>query len=175
MNKKPLKKGTSLRPLLIASAVGAICQTAYAQTVVELSATPFASRPLHLEESATNSGIPGVKPNVLFFVDDSGSMRTVVPGSGQSRIAVVRNSLTTILDTYQDQMNWNIITLWGTENRPRAQGTIHPFMTRALLRPLVQNLQEWGWTPTTRSYFDAARVMRDNIKYRCQKSYIVVL
>lgn len=164
------------RPLLIASAVGLVCQTAYAQTVTDLSETPFANRPLHLEQSATNSGIPGVKPNVLFFVDDSGSMAAQVPGSGGlSRIAVVRGALTNILNTYQDQMRWNILSLWGTENNPPQAGATHPFMTAAQLQPMVNRLREWGWTPTTYRYFQAVRVVRQGIQYRCQKNYVVVL
>lgn len=164
------------RPLLIASAVGLVCQTVYSQTVEDLSKTPFANRPLHLEQTATNSGIPGVKPNVLFFVDDSGSMRAAVPGSGGlSRIAVVRGALTNILNTYQDQMRWNILSLWGTENNPPQAGATHPFMTAAQMQPMVNRLREWGWTPTTYRYFQAVRVVRQGIQYRCQKNYVVVL
>ncbi|MDO4777724.1 MAG: PilC/PilY family type IV pilus protein [Cardiobacteriaceae bacterium] len=73
-----LARKTCLRPLLLASAVGMACQNVMAQSVSELSATPFATRPLHLQSDTSISEVQGVNPNVMFFVDDSGSMQALV-------------------------------------------------------------------------------------------------
>ena len=179
MNKKYLKKGKYLRPLLLVSAVGMVCQHAYAQNIETLSATPFAKRPLHLLGETTDSGVAGVKPNVLFFIDDSGSMSSAVPGSGgKNRTQVVQDALIAILNNYGDEMRWSMYSLWGMETRPRPnppRAVNHGFLTAAQMRPLVNQMGRGGGTPTTRRYLEAVRILRDGIQYRCQKNYIIVM
>ena len=80
MNDKKIMKTSILRPLLLVSAVGFACQKlAIAQTYTAQD-TPFAPRPLHLQNTSTSTGAVGVKPNVMFFIDDSGSMQGLVGG-----------------------------------------------------------------------------------------------
>lgn len=244
MKKKTLKKGMTFRPLLVCSAVGLVCQSVYAQNVSDLSATPFANRPLHLEDSSSSGGRLGVKPNVMFFVDDSGSMQGLVggrternnsfdaslrdsnPGAWRSlvnsnyanpipctysaatlgtdnscyrlywphngffrlrqqnnRIRVTIDALNQVVDRFQDDWNWNIYTLWGSEVRnmggrngvPKWSPHDHPFMTASEMKERIKALSPTSGTPTTERYIRLARIMKDNIEYRCQKSYIVLM
>lgn len=265
-NKRTRTNG--FRPLLLVSAVGMACQSVMAQSVAELSATPFANRPLHLQNDTSISEIKGVNPNVMFFIDDSGSMQALVGGRteyddrkdralrnntgtpwcdywGQwwwdgrnrcpgrreyannawdrmvsfnyanpepceynernlgttkacyhtryphrgfftfrqpnNRIQVTIDALNRVVDRYQDQWNWNIYTLWGSEARIFNQGISpdspqrHSFMTAAQVKSLINGLSPRVGTPTTQRYIDVTRIMRDSIEYRCQKSYIIVM
>ena len=249
MNDKKIMKTSILRPLLLVSAVGFACQKlAIAQTYTAQD-TPFAPRPLHLQNTSTSTGAVGVKPNVMFFIDDSGSMQGLVGGRTETnnpqdsalrnsdrgawnalvnnnyanpvpcsfsaatlgtnnncyyinwphwgfysfrqqnnRIRVTIDALNAVVDKYQDDWRWNIYTLWGSETRaarggrtPRNQGryswwpTAHNFMSAAEMKNLVNALSPTGATPTTSRYVEVARIMRNNIEYRCQKSYIVLM
>lgn len=171
-----------MRPLLLAAAVGFVCHSAYAQTpptpaAPTLSTTPFANRPLHLQGESVSTAAPGVKPNIMLLIDDSGSMDAEVPGSGgKTRMRVTIDALNVILDSYGDKMRWNLYTFWGTENMSGAlPGVKHDFMTAAQLRPYVNRLQALGGTPSARRYLEAARQLKDGIQYRCQKNYIVFM
>ena len=248
MRNYPTRK-TCLRPLLLASVVSMACQSVMAQSISELSATPFANRPLHLDNSFSKTGRLGVKPNVMFFVDDSGSMQALVggrternnpqdiplrnsdPGAWNSmvnanyanpipctfdarnlgtdnncyhinwphwgffrlrqqnnRIRVTIDALNAVVDKFENQWNWNIYTLWGSETRAARNGTTsrnanryawwperHGFMNGEQMKNLVRALSPTGGTPTTSRYVNVARIMKDSIEYRCQKSYVVLV
>lgn len=230
MKDKPLTRNKPLRPLLVGLAVSAVCQTAFAQANINTS--PFANRPLHLGDESGTSNIPGVKPNVMLFVDDSGSMQARVGGTTayantapctynlsdmagnnrcyylnnpswgfnrlvqpNNRMTITIDALNGIVDKYQDDWNWNIYSLWGSESRgsrgglsnrngplPLAQRgratywpEVHPFMNAAQVKNLINHLSPTIGTPTTDRYINVARVMRDSIEYRCQKSYVVLI
>lgn len=101
------------------------------------------------------------------------------------RILVVIKALHQILDEYQDKINWNISSLHGSETRisydyPNGAGNnyiLQPkeFMNEQSMRAYVNRLNPLGATPTTERYMRIGKIMADNIQYRCQKSYIVLL
>lgn len=257
MKGKRNLKTTIFRPLLISSAVGFACQELAIAQSYTVQDTPFASRPLHLQNTSTTSGAVGVKPNVMFFIDDSGSMQALVGGrtefrtaedrwiranlptrnaGGQiirtseqnwrtlvganyanperctyspatlgtddgcyrlnyphtgffrlrqqnNRIRVTIDALNAVVDKYKDDWNWNIYTLWGSEvrNIGGRNGVTpwvsqnHSFMDAAAMKERVRALSPTGGTPTTERYVRLSRVMKDNIEYRCQKSYVVIM
>lgn len=240
------------RPLIIASAVGFICQNALAQSTPTISDTPFANRPLHLRSESKILSTGGVKPNVLLFLDDSGSMledatygnytyngvrwnrfagnchhsdgnlriaNNLLPGGGQQtdpRIArcfyywnsesvfyknkpigpkvfirpgsQVRmdaniNAINEILTKTGDTVNWHLLTLWGSEFRRyyngqyrhghEGQGTVN--LSAELMRDFINYMSPIAGTPATDRYLIAASIIEHQIKYRCQKNYIVFM
>ena len=51
---------------------------------------------------ASSASSPSVRPNVLLILDTSGSMTSIVPGTGKSRIQVMKDALDQILDGMED-------------------------------------------------------------------------
>ncbi|WP_298641231.1 PilC/PilY family type IV pilus protein [uncultured Cardiobacterium sp.] len=272
MMKTQRKIGIPLRPLLLTTVVGVACQQyAMAQATPTPAATtdartsPFLPRPPQFNSYSIKSGAGGVRPNVMFFVDDSGSMRqavTHVPNPERNnwankrwcpwsvsynrnnrnkcfyiffgvntdkslsatnngarnfytfdqptRMQVAIDGMDAIMNTYDGKVNWGVYSLWGTERRHETGGkpdwgnywdTADPrwrargydpvwndfwktnnipvpigFKEKAAdIKDYVYSLSPYLDTPTTDRYIRAIRVIRDNIKYRCQKNYIVVL
>ena len=270
------KMGIPLRPLLLTTVVGVVCQqyaTAQATPTPTPAATtdertsPFLPRPPQFNSYSVKTGATGVRPNVMFFIDDSGSMQQgikYVPGrryknwalnsncswsvqynrdhrnkcffifydvnkwnnisgiaangasprryvtfSQDTRMQVAIDGMHAILDGYDGKVNWSLYSLWGTEKRHLMGGApdwgrwfdteewkipgipwsvwdnryktwaipapVDFVETAAEMRDYVNSLSPYLDTPTTDRYIRAIRVIRDNIKYRCQKNYIVVL
>ncbi|WP_072577451.1 pilus assembly protein, partial [Suttonella ornithocola] len=64
---------------IIALAIFSACYTSVANAdEPKIKTSPFSTEPLHLINKETTKSAPGVKPNVMLFVDDSGSMNTVL-------------------------------------------------------------------------------------------------
>ena len=265
------KIGSTFRPLLITTVVGLVCQQyAMAQTTpaptpaaANERTSPFAPRPPHMDNFKIKTGKVGIPSNVLFLIDDSGSMQTEIARdrwatqdrctwsveynrrnknkcfyifyypmggwlSGQekngarnfytfrepTRIQAAIDGMNAMLDNpkYKGQISWGIYSLWGTERRfwqmggkpdwgrawdtlkykdaiPGFQWTswdnrwktyeIPTFLgfrdNPADVYDLVNSLSPYMDTPTTDRYVRAVREVRKNIKYRCQKNFIVVL
>lgn len=103
-SKVRVKGNAAFRPLLIASAVGLACQTVVAQTAPDITTTPFANRPLHLQNDTSKAGVKRPKPNVMLYVDDSGSMlenvnpadpnRTIFPCTYNPQNLLIANNRT---------------------------------------------------------------------------------
>ncbi|MDO4642599.1 MAG: PilC/PilY family type IV pilus protein [Cardiobacteriaceae bacterium] len=256
MMKKQKITGITFRPLLLTTAVGLICHNyAFAQATPPstplvsfgeaIAKSPFAPRPFQLESQVSTTGNVGVKPNILFMIDDSGSMQVTIKEGGDywsamapcdydpvagvkpqkwqdvcsyvfydhatwrpisrglnkftqyTRMAAVIEGLNAVLDNYGDKANWNIYTLWGTEDRFKTGGRVdygrynkgwpdswrtykisdstRPYMTADGVRPYVNSITPYLNTPTTDRYIRAVRMAKNGIQYRCQKSYIVML
>ncbi|SUX18892.1 Tfp pilus assembly protein, tip-associated adhesin PilY1 [Cardiobacterium valvarum] len=273
--KTQRKMGIPLRPLLLTTVVGVVCQQyAIAQTTptpppaatTDERTSPFLPRPPQFNSYSVKAGATGVRPNVMFFIDDSGSMQqgiNYVPGrryknwalnrdcswsvqynrthrdkcfyifydvnnrgnisgsesngarprryvtfSADTRMQVAIDGMHAILDSYDGKVNWSLYSLWGTEKRHLMGGKpdwgrwfdteewqipgiwsywdnryktyaipapVDFVGTAAEMRDYVNSLSPYLDTPTTDRYIRAIRVIRDNIKYRCQKNYIVVL
>lgn len=60
---------------------------------------------------------------------------------------------------------------WGAQ----ALSSAKPFMEAKDMRKYINSLSPLLGTPTTERYTRAAKIVADNIQYRCQKSYIVLL
>ena len=219
-----------IRPLVIASAVSLVCQSALADPPTS-NTSPFTSRPLHLASESNITSAPGVKPNVLLFIDDSGSMASDLngnwaasgPGWGRvnpskfnwptgpnlgraqqtlyfdyyggiggyfqrpSRITTVIDAVNEVVDTYGDRINWGLGSLWRTWDRngvvwvtPSSYTTYPDYSPRFFTNASevfkhTNRLSIAGSTPTTSRYLTMATALKQQIKYRCQKNYIVLL
>lgn len=163
----------SVRPIIlsVASALSlASAQAAYAS---------FAATPLSLQNKTETSGQLAVKHNIMFFIDDSGSMAFNVDGTkttavplAEQRLTIAKNALNSVLDKYQGQFNWGLQTLHnnGGSDTP-------DFSTSwSEMKNKVNKITARNVTPTTRRYYEiVSNVVMPNVKYRCQKSYVVLM
>ena len=76
----------------------------------------FPTSPLHLQDETTTTSVAGVKPNVMLFIDDSGSMAwntfdSETPNANtDNRMMIVQRALNGILVENKDKVNWGIQT-----------------------------------------------------------------
>lgn len=86
----------------------------------------FPTTPLHLQDETKTTTAAGVKPNIMLYIDDSGSMMsnyiTVTTTDGnkikkskQSRMSIVQRALNDVLLEYKDTVNWGYQNLHGTK------------------------------------------------------------
>lgn len=181
--------------LLIITSISAFSYAASADDTVASSTvtetTPFASQPLQLIDRTVSKEINNTKPNIMLFIDDSTSMNKPVTGSG-NRIKVVKSALLDIIDTYGERFNWNLFTLWATEENltlnekgnfsEGESGHRHNYMGKTEISNLIKKvdfaksgIQKYGHTPATIRYLEAALVAQNGFKYKCQQSFIVML
>ena len=85
------------KPLVLS--IAAAMSSGAAQAADTLAQTPFY---LQNQTLVTNSNFP--KPNVMLFIDDSGSMKRLI--GGQQKIDITKKALHGLLDTHQDKINW---------------------------------------------------------------------
>ena len=191
----------------------------------------FPTTPLHLQDETTTTSVAGVKPNVMFFIDDSGSMQwntwnsDTPNANNDNRMMIVQRALNKLLVENKDNINWGIQTLHNNKRTPAATTTnkwgqvtagrdreikswfgvgenqaftcqtgnsnyinsanITPKDNKRkhftddyeLIRKHIACLSPGGGTPAN----ERARVVvpymvdSDNLKNRCQKSYLVML
>ena len=179
----------TVRPMIysIASALALMGAASQAQA-------QFAKTPLYLQNESQIIEQPKIKHNIMFFIDNSGSMgRNAITGgynfSGQeSRMDVTKTALNKVLDKYQDKFNWGLQALVNTENnfsnpdptkhtKKNYTNSEETFNTSwEQMKTLVDNMGASGYTPATRRYYEVvASAVMPNIKYRCQKSYVVMM
>lgn len=139
----------------------------------------FAKVPPYLQNENVVIEQPKVKHNIMFLVDNSGSMYWPV-GNGDEhiRIKVAQQALNSVLDKYQDRFNWGIQGLTnvyaGKRNYTLPSETFN--ISWQNMKNRVDAMRPYGYTPATRRYYEvAASAVMPNIKYRCQKSYIIML
>ena len=83
----------------------------------------FPTTPLHLQDETQTTTAAGVKPNIMLYIDDSGSMMsnaiTVKNPDGStakhSRMSIVQRALNDVLLEYKDTVNWGYQNLHGTK------------------------------------------------------------
>ena len=189
MKNKSSRCPGSIRPMIysIASALALMGVASQAQA-------QFAKTPLYLQNESQIIEQPKIKHNIMFFIDNSGSMsRNAITGgynfSGQeSRMDVTKTALNKVLDKYQDKFNWGLQALVNTENnfsnpdptkhtKKNYTNSEETFNTSwEQMKTLVDNMGASGYTPATRRYYEVvASAVMPNIKYRCQKSYVVMM
>ena len=109
LNKKKPDVHTSLKRL-------AYFLTLCGFTTLSFAAT-FPTTPLHLQDETTTTSVAGVKPNVMFFIDDSGSMawntwnEDTPNANNDNRMMIVQRALNKLLVENKDNINWGIQTL----------------------------------------------------------------
>ena len=180
---------------------------------VQANTQQFAQTPFYLQNKTDVSGQPKVKHNIMFLIDDSGSMLADAKGNYHVRdenkkINIAKSALNQVLAQYKDQFNWGLQTLhnnprywkWDEEKRKKDNAIYayeelpRPDDTKGDMKDSegftdgsagrnwkyvskkVDEMLAYQATPTTRRYYEVVKnFVIPNIKYRCQKSYVVVV
>ena len=160
----------------IASALALISIAAQANT------QQFAQTPFYLQNKTDVSGQPKVKHNIMFLIDDSGSMQWNVQGKETSvwadkRITITKEALKSVLKEYgeKQRFQWGLQTLHnnGHTDTPDRMGFTDNWQD---VQRRVDGIDPGHATPITRRYYEVVKnFVMPNIKYRCQKSYVIVM
>ena len=180
---------------------------------VQANTQQFAQTPFYLQNKTDVSGQPKVKHNIMFLIDDSGSMLADAKGNydvpdEQKKINIAKSALKQVLAQYKDQFNWGLQTLhnnpryWKWDEKKREENNAiyayaelpSPDDTKGDMKDSegftdgsakrnweyvskkVAEMLAYQATPTTRRYYEVVKnFVIPNIKYRCQKSYVVVV
>ena len=180
---------------------------------VQANTQQFAQTPFYLQNKTDVSGQPKVKHNIMFLIDDSGSMLADAGGNynvpnKDRKINIAKSALKQVLREYKDQFNWGLQTLhnnprylkWDEEKRKKNNAIYayaklpSPDNTKGDMKDSegftdgsagrnweyvskkVDEMLAYKATPTTRRYYEVVKnFVMPNIKYRCQKSYVVVV
>ena len=160
----------------VASALALISIAAQANT------QQFAQTPFYLQNKTDVSGQPKVKHNIMFLIDDSGSMQWNVQGKETSvwadkRITITKEALKSVLKEYgeKQRFQWGLQTLHnnGHTDTPDRMGFTDNWQD---VQRRVDGIDPGHATPITRRYYEVVKnFVMPNIKYRCQKSYVIVM
>ncbi len=180
---------------------------------VQANTQQFAKIPFYLQNETAVNGQPKVKHNIMFLIDDSGSMLADAKGDYHVRdehkkINIAKSALKQVLAQYKDQFNWGLQTLhnnpryWKWDEKKRQENNAiyayaelpSPDDTKGDMKDSegftdgsagrnweyvskkVDEMLAYQATPTTRRYYEVVKnFVIPNIKYRCQKSYVVVV
>lgn len=171
--KKQLPKPSRLA-LLIASALTPLVtfQTAHAV------GTMYANVPLHLQQTTETKGAAGPKPNVMLLIDDSGSMNTLIPNSRDTRIDLTKRVLKDIVSAYRGKLYFGVASLntLSGDNLRYYEPVVDDNQDYNSVINSINWLVPRGVTPSTKRYYEVAKkLVIPGQKYRCQKSYIVLM
>lgn len=149
---------------------------------VQANTQQFAQTPFYLQNKTDVSGQPKVKHNIMFLIDDSGSMQWNVQGKETSeladkRITITKEALKSVLQKYgeKQQFQWGLQTLHnnGGTDIPDKEGFTDDWQD---VQKRVDGIDPGHATPITRRYYEVVKnVVMPKIKYRCQKSYVIVM
>ena len=149
---------------------------------VQANTQQFAKIPFYLQNKTDVSGQPKVKHNIMFLIDDSGSMQWNVQGKETSiwadkRITITKEALKSVLQKYgeKQQFQWGLQTLHnnGHTDTPDRMGFTDNWQD---IQRRVDGIDPGHATPITRRYYEVVKnFVMPNIKYRCQKSYVIVM
>ena len=203
----------------IASALALISFSVQANPQQSKEKNGFAEIPFYLKNVNEPIGQPKVKHNIMFLIDDSGSMLADAEGkyyvdngneeiNANRKINIAKSALKKILERYKDQFNWGLQTLhnnprywkWDEEKRKK-DNALYAYVKLSkpdddkgdmkdnegftdgsadrnwkYVSKKVDEMLAYQATPTTRRYYEVVKnFVIPNIKYRCQKSYVVVV
>ena len=149
---------------------------------VQANTQQFAQTPFYLQNKTDVSGQPKVKHNIMFLIDDSGSMQRNVQGNETSvradkRITITKEALKSVLKEYGEKkrFQWGLQTLHnnGRTDIPDEKGFTDDWQD---VQRRVDGINPGHATPITRRYYEVVKnFVMPNIKYRCQKSYVIVM
>ncbi|WP_273620689.1 PilC family type IV pilus tip adhesin [Neisseria subflava] len=149
---------------------------------VQANTQQFAQTPFYLQNKTDVSGQPKVKHNIMFLIDDSGSMQWNVQGKEASvwadkRITITKEALKSVLKEYgeKQRFQWGLQTLHnnGRTDIPDEKGFTDDWQD---VQKRVDGIDPGHATPITRRYYEVVKnFVIPNIKYRCQKSYVIVM
>ncbi|MDO4226301.1 PilC family type IV pilus tip adhesin [Neisseria sp.] len=172
MKKLPSRFRTTMRPIIYS------LSSAFALLATGTASANFADTPIYLQnETKIQGGAGKVKPNVMLFIDDSGSMEFVVgenrtaTSRERSRMSIAKEALTAVVNKYQSQINWNIQTL---NNNGSVNMSTYTDNWASVIGKINQ-MSPKGGTPTTRRFYELSKVVVDNTRYRCQQNFILLM
>lgn len=149
---------------------------------VQANTQQFAKIPFYLQNETAVNGQPKVKHNIMFLIDDSGSMQWNVQGKETSvwadkRITITKEALKSVLKEYgeKQRFQWGLQTLHnnGRTDIPDEKGFTDDWQD---VSKRVDGIDPGHATPITRRYYEVVKnFVMPNIKYRCQKSYVIVM
>lgn len=195
--------------LIYASVASALALISFS---VQANTQQFAQTPFYLQNKTDVSGQPKVKHNIMFLIDDSGSMLADAKGDydvpdKDKKINIAKSALKQVLREYKDQFNWGLQTLhnnpryWVWDKSKKSDRNKFPYLELSTpndakgdmkdsegftdgsagrnweyVSKKVDEMLAYQGTPTTRRYYEVVKnFVIPNIKYRCQKSYVVVV
>ncbi len=138
--------------------------------------TAFVNDPVYIKHYEVNNG---------WTRKTAGNDRT---GVDSPRIDIAKRALNRVLanDEYMGKANFGVLTLWNNEVGAGAKQGSYQYaqavangqrefkMSVAELKDIVDHLNPGGGTPAVERYFDAAVLLEKAMKYRCQKSYVIL-
>lgn len=140
----------------------------------------FANMPLNVKRALADDKLGSklrINPNVLFLIDDTGSMRHAV-GSHGSRIAVTQKAMTKLANKHQDALNYYILDLCETSRQEPVIGK--PLNHKDFIRIVNGMTASCGdySDHSTEGFYDAIYFLRKNMneadgQYRCQKNFLL--
>ena len=149
---------------------------------VQANTQQFAKIPFYLQNETAVNGQPKVKHNIMFLIDDSGSMQWNVQGKETSvladkRITITKEALKSVLKEYgeKQRFQWGLQTLHnnGHTDILDEEGFTDDWQD---VQRRVDGIDPGHATPITRRYYEVVKnFVMPNIKYRCQKSYVIVM
>lgn len=179
---------------------------------VQANTQQFAKIPFYLQNETSINGQPKIKHNIMFLIDDSGSMLADAKGNydvpnKDKKINIAKSALKQVLREYKDQFNWGLQTLhnnpryWVWDESKKSDRNKFPYSELSTpndakgdmkdsegftdgsagrnweyVSKKVDEMLAYQGTPTTRRYYEVVKnFVIPNIKYRCQKSYVVVM
>ena len=167
------------RRLIYASVASALALISFS---VQANTQQFAKIPFYLQNETSINGQPKVKHNIMFLIDDSGSMQWNVQGKETSiwadkRITITKEALKSVLKEYgeKQRFQWGLQTLHnnGRTDTPDEEGFTDDWKD---VQRRVDGIDPGHATPITRRYYEVVKnFVMPNIKYRCQKSYVIVM
>jgi len=133
-----------------------------------------------------------VEPNVMFLIDNSGSMNTVDSGTSDTRLTIAKQVANDIIKDTPDvrfclgKFNHNNGGQVVTECQ---LPTLMPSSTETYIENAINALTGSTWTPLAEAYYEMVGYFRDGksiyntdtpgrispIQYRCQKNFAIVL
>lgn len=165
--------------LIYASVASALALISFS---VQANTQQFAKIPFYLQNETSINGQPKVKHNIMFLIDDSGSMQWNVQGKETSiwadkRITITKEALKSVLKEYgeKQRFQWGLQTLHnnGRTDTPDEEGFTDDWKD---VQRRVDGIDPGHATPITRRYYEVVKnFVMPNIKYRCQKSYVIVM
>ena len=195
--------------LIYASVASALALISFS---VQANTQQFAKIPFYLQNETSINGQPKVKHNIMFLIDDSGSMLADAKGNydvpnKDKKINIAKSALKQVLREYKDQFNWGLQTLhnnpryWVWDESKKSDRNKFPYSELSTpndakgdmkdsegftdgsagrnweyVSKKVDEMLAYQGTPTTRRYYEVVKnFVIPNIKYRCQKSYVVVM
>ncbi len=173
----------------------------YKTYLILLAGVTIATYPVADELSLPNYPLQTtgfVEPNVLFLIDNSGSMDIIDPGAVVSRLAIAKKVAIDIIKETAD-----VRFCLGAFNKPTASDsarggrvvteckkpTIVPNKSYTYIEQAINHLEPDSWTPLAEAYYEMVGYFRNGrsiynrdvvgrkspIQYRCQKNYSIVL